>query len=60
MEDLPLEKQFTHRYFCDVLEHVEDIELLKKELSKLHLLYLRQQVVFSAMMKNDFPLPQNP
>jgi hypothetical protein len=60
MEDLPLEKQFTHRCFCDVLENIEDVEMLKHELGKLHLLYLRQQVVFTQIVKGCLPMPQNP
>ncbi|MGL5806806.1 MAG: hypothetical protein ACRC2R_03465 [Xenococcaceae cyanobacterium] len=59
MENLPLEKQFSHRRFCDVLENIEDTELLKRELGKLHLLYLQQQVVFAEMIKGCLPKPQN-
>jgi hypothetical protein len=58
MEDLPLEKQFTHRHFCDVLQNIDDLDLLKNELGKLHLLYLRQQVVFTQMMKSSMPMPE--
>ncbi|AFZ34519.1 MAG: hypothetical protein Kow0049_23240 [Stanieria sp.] len=52
MTDLPLEKQLTHFCFCDAIDDIEDIEILKIELGKLHLLYLRQQVLFAQMAKN--------
>jgi hypothetical protein len=52
MTDLPLEKQLTHFFFCDAISDIEDLEALKIELSKLHLLYLRQQVLFAQMAKN--------
>lgn len=52
MTDLPLEKQLTHFCFCDAIRDIDDIEILKLELSKLHLLYLNQQVLFAQMAKN--------
>lgn len=51
MTDLPLEKELTHRCFRDAIEKIDDLELLKQELSNLHLLYLQQQVVFAQMAK---------
>lgn len=51
MNNLPLEKQLAHRYFCDSIQHVEDIQELKEQISKLHLLYLQQQVLFAQMAK---------
>ncbi len=51
MKDLPLEKQLAHRCFCDAIQSIEDIEELKNQVGKLHLLYLRQQVMFAQMAK---------
>ncbi len=51
MNNLPLEKQLTHRNFCDAIENIEDIKELKHQISKLHLLYLSQQVLFAKMAK---------
>ncbi|MDJ0594324.1 MAG: hypothetical protein QNJ72_30840 [Pleurocapsa sp. MO_226.B13] len=51
MNNLPLEKQLTHRNFCDSIENIEDIKELKHQISKLHLLYLSQQVLFAKMAK---------
>ena len=59
MENLPLEKEFVHRSFCNTIEKIDDLEFLKNELSKLHLLYLSQQVVFTQMLKNTMPMPEN-
>ena len=51
MKDLPLEKQLTQRCFCDAIQSIEDIEELKNQVGKLHLLYLQQQVMFAQMAK---------
>ena len=52
MKDLPLEKQLIHRCFCDAIQNIEDMEELKNQVGKLHLLYLRQQVMFSQIAKD--------
>lgn len=52
MNNLPIEKQLTHRYFCDALESIKDIEELKYQISQLHLLYLQQQAMFAQMAKD--------
>lgn len=52
MTDLPIEKQLTHFCFCDAISEIKDIEMLKLEISKLHLLYLRQQVIVAQMAKD--------
>ncbi len=51
MEKLPLEKQLVHRCFCDAIHNIQDLDELKNQVSKLHLLYLRQQVMFAQMAK---------
>ena len=39
MKDLPLEKQLSHRYFCDAIQNIEDLEELKNQIgNKLCLL----------------------
>lgn len=53
MNNLPIEKQLTHRYFCDALENIDDVEQLKYQLGQLHLLYLKQQAMFAQMAKNS-------
>jgi hypothetical protein len=53
MNDLPLEKQLAHRYFCDAIKNIEDLEELKNQVGKLHLLYLRQQVMFAQLAKDS-------
>ena len=53
MKDLPLEKQLSHRYFCDAIQNIEDLEELKNQIGKLHLLYLRQQVMFAQLAKGS-------
>lgn len=52
MNNLPLEKQLLHRYFCDDIENIDDIQELKHQISKLHLLYLQQQAMFAQMAKS--------
>ncbi len=52
MNELSIEKQLTHRCFCDALENIEDIEQLKYQISQLHLLYLKQQAMFAQMAKD--------
>ena len=54
MERLSLEKQLTHRNFCDSLEKINDVEYLKSQLCRLHLLYLGQQTLFAQMAREDF------
>lgn len=51
MEKLPLEKQLAHRCFCDSIKNIQDMDELKNQVGKLHLLYLRQQVMFAQMLK---------
>ena len=51
MDNLSIEKQLTHRYFCDALENIEDVQELKYQISQLHLLYLKQQAMFAQMAK---------
>lgn len=51
MKNLPLEKQLTHRCFCDEIQNINDMNELKHQVCKLHLLYLRQQEVFAQMAK---------
>ena len=52
MNNLPIEKQLSHRYFCDALKNINDVEELKHQISKLHLLYLQQQAMFAHMAKS--------
>ena len=54
MEHLSLEKQLTHRHFCDSLEKINDVRYLKSQLCRLHLLYLGQQTMFAQMAREDF------
>ena len=54
MEHLSLEKQLTHRHFCDALKEINDADYLKSQLCQLHLLYLGQQTMFAQMAKEDF------
>ena len=54
MNNLPIEKQLSHRYFCDALKNIDDIKELKHQISKLHLLYLQQQAMFAQMAKSSF------
>ncbi len=51
MKNLPLEKQLAHRCFCDAIQNIEDMNELKNQIGKLHLLYLQQQVVFAQIAK---------
>ena len=51
MKNLPLEKQLAHRCFCDAIENIDDLNELKQQVSKLHLLYLQQQVMFAQIAK---------
>ena len=51
MDKLPLEKQLAHRCFCDAIQNIEDMDESKNQVNKLHLLYLRQQVMFAQMAK---------
>lgn len=51
MEKLPLEKQLVHRCFCDAIQNIQDMDELKNQVGKMHLLYLRQQVMFAQIAK---------
>ena len=53
MNDLPVEKQFTHTMFCQKIANI-DLETAKQLLAELHLLYLSQQVVFIKLAKQEF------
>lgn len=59
MNDLPLEKQFTHHSFCNLVDQVDNVEFLKSQLRQLHLLYLRQQVMVAQITKGGLSLSQN-
>jgi hypothetical protein len=52
MNELSLEKQFSHTMFC---QHVQDIDLesAKQLLADLHLLYITQQSLFAQLAKQD-------
>ena len=52
IDNLPLEKQFTHLNFCSEIQNIEDLNQLKDRLCQMHLLYLRQQEVFIQISKN--------
>ena len=54
MEHLSLEKQLTHRHFCDALKEINDADYLKSQMCQLHLLYLGQQTMFAKMAREDF------
>lgn len=54
INNLPLEKQLTHRYFCSAIQKIEDINELKDRVCEMHLLYLRQQEAFIQIAKNRF------
>ena len=45
MKDLPLEKQLSHRYFCDAIQNIEDLEELKNQIGK--------QVMFAQLAKGS-------
>ena len=54
MNNLPIEKQLTHRNFCDAIENINDVRELKYQISQLHLLYLKQQAMVAQMAKGLF------
>jgi hypothetical protein len=53
MNEMPLEKQFTHRKFCQQIQDI-DLDSAKKLLADIHLLYLGQQTLFTELAKRDF------
>ncbi len=53
MNDLPVEKQFTHMMFCAQIERI-DLDTAKKLLTELHLLYLGQQALMVKIAKQEF------
>ena len=53
MAELPPEKEFTHRVFCQEIQNI-DIDTAKKLLEELHLLYLGQQAIMVAIAKGKF------
>ena len=50
---LPMEKQLTHRIFCQRIETISLSEA-KQLLEDLHMLYLGQQVFLVKWAKQDF------
>lgn len=59
MNDLPIEKQFTHMMFCSQIQNI-DLDSAKQLLTELHLLYLGQQAVMVKLAKQEFlNLPTN-
>ena len=54
INNLPLEKQFTHRNFCSEIQNIKNINELTDRLCEMHLLYLRQQEVFIQISKSRF------
>lgn len=53
MNELPVEKQFTHMMFCSQIERI-DLDSAKALLIELHMLYLSQQVVMAKIAKQKF------
>lgn len=53
MDELPIEKQFTHMMFCSQIERI-DLDSAKALLIELHMLYLGQQVVMAKIAKQKF------
>jgi hypothetical protein len=51
MNEMPLEKQFSHTRFCQQIQDI-DLDSAKKLLADIHLLYLGQQTVFAELVKN--------
>lgn len=54
MNDLPIEKQFTHQKFCEQIKDIKDVNVIRAMLEDLHLSYLSQQVVFVKIAKQEF------
>ncbi len=50
MNELSIEKQFSHTKFCQQIQDI-DLESAKKLLADLHLLYLGQQALFAQLVK---------
>ena len=50
MNDMPLEKQFSHTKFCQQIQDI-DLDSAKKLLADIHLLYLGQQTLFAELAK---------
>ncbi|MEN9870190.1 MAG: hypothetical protein RLZZ171_1178 [Cyanobacteriota bacterium] len=53
LNNLPLEKQFTHWDFCIAIQNINDLNELKHQVCEMHLLYLRQQEVFIQIAKSS-------
>ncbi len=53
MNELPIEKQFTHMMFCQQIQGI-DLEAAKQLLTELHMLYLGQQAVMVKIAKQEF------
>ena len=53
MNDLPIEKQFTHMMFCTQIQNI-DLDSAKQLLTELHMLYLGQQAVMVRIAKQEF------
>lgn len=53
MNELPVEKQFTHMMFCQQIQNI-DLDSAKQLLTELHKLYLGQQVVMAKIAKQEF------
>ncbi|MDX2255935.1 MAG: hypothetical protein NW214_10490 [Pseudanabaenaceae cyanobacterium bins.39] len=52
MNDLPVEKQFTHMVFCQQIQNI-DLDAAKQLLADLHMLYLGQQALMVKIAKQD-------
>ncbi len=52
MNELSLEKQFSHKMFCQQVQEI-DLEAAKHLLADLHLLYITQQSMFAQLAKQD-------
>jgi Phycobilisome degradation protein nblA len=52
MNELSLEKQFSHTMFCQQVQDI-DLESAKQLLADLHLLYITQQSMFAKLAKQD-------
>lgn len=57
MNELPVEKQFTHMMFCQQISNI-DLDSAKQLLTELHMLYLGQQAVMVKIAKQEFLFPQ--
>lgn len=52
--DLPLEKQLTHRNFCQLVAEIKDVNIARQMLEDLHLKYLSDQAAVLKIARNDF------